>query len=124
MLCEPTRGAAVYADREGREASGDRPSFAAKSARDGVDFLKLVPEVLDGLLRVEIKNTQSAAATGGTFAGARFELYGTVTGWANANSTFTLTANGVAYTASLAPGATVSGTIAKDRKSTRLNSSH
>ena len=65
-------------------------------------------------VRVEIKNTQSAAATGGTFAGARFELYGTVTGWANANSTFTLTANGVAYTASLAPGAAVTGTIANN----------
>lgn len=64
-------------------------------------------------VNVEIKNATNETSIG-TFGGAKFEVYGTVSGWTSAGNTFTITAfhaAGKTYTA-LASSATISGTVA------------
>ena len=64
-------------------------------------------------VNVEIKNATNASSTG-TFGGAKFEVYGTVSSWTGLGNTFTITAfnaAGKTYTA-LASSAVISGTVA------------
>ncbi len=68
--------------------------------------------ILDAI-RVEVK-TASNASSAGTFAGAKFEVYGTVSGWTNPSNTFIITELGsptVSYVA-LASSAVVPPGIA------------
>lgn len=63
-------------------------------------------------VKVEVKNSGSSSS-GGAFAGAKFEVYGTVSSWTGAGNTFTLTAlnnSGVTYTA-IASSAIISGSV-------------
>jgi len=63
-------------------------------------------------VRVEIKNSSNASANG-SFAGAKFEVYGTVSAWSGSGNTFTITALNAAggtYTA-LASTAAISGSV-------------
>lgn len=64
-------------------------------------------------IKVEIKNASSSSSDG-VFAGSKFEVYGTVSGWTGKDNTFTLTtlsSGGVVYTA-IASTATISGSVA------------
>lgn len=63
-------------------------------------------------IKVEVKTTGSSSSDG-VFAGSKFEVYGTVSGWTGKGNTFTLTAlnaGGATYTTS-ASLATISGSV-------------
>jgi hypothetical protein len=80
------------------------------------DYVEVKGSLNNGSLtavKVEVKNTSNASSSG-AFAGAKFEVYGTVSSWTAVGNTFTLTAlnsAGGVYTA-LASSATIAGTVA------------
>jgi len=98
------------------DASSATFSGGTLSALSNGDYVEVKGSLSNGTLtavKVEVKNTTNASSSG-AFAGAKFEVYGTVSNWSAVGSTFTLTALNAAggtYTA-LASNASISGTVA------------